>query len=167
VSPAYGGGRYYGGGASVPYSAGRRSPGGLLPFAILPIAALAIFPGIWLAGAYGYHDGNYNYHNSSNNSNESLPILCLCQQYSVCGCDNNTNTTYLDGVIGNGSAESMNASLIRITDVNGTRTAIINGTLPNGTTAAGGSDSAGVKTVSANAGYLVMAAIVGFTVFLW
>src|SRR6266702_1898664 len=41
VRPAYGGGRYYGGGATVPYTAGQRSPLGLAPLLIPPIAALA------------------------------------------------------------------------------------------------------------------------------
>ena len=54
VRPAYGGGRYYGGGATVPYTAGQRSPLGLAPLLIPPIAALAIFPGLWLYGVYQY-----------------------------------------------------------------------------------------------------------------
>lgn len=54
VRPGYGGGRYYGGGATVPYTAGHRSPLGLAPFLLLPVAALAIFPGLWLYGVYSY-----------------------------------------------------------------------------------------------------------------
>jgi hypothetical protein len=68
-----------------------------------------------------------------------LPILCLCQQYSVCGCDDNTNSTFLTALLPNGTAApALNASLARISDVNGTRTLVLNGTLPNGTTASFG-----------------------------
>jgi len=51
VTPNYGGGRYYGGGASVPYTAGSRSPLGLVA---VPLAfgagALAFYPGFWPYG---------------------------------------------------------------------------------------------------------------------
>ena len=52
VRPAYSGGRYYGGGVIVPYTAGQCSPLGLAPLLIPPITALAIFPGLWLYGVY-------------------------------------------------------------------------------------------------------------------
>ena len=46
VRPAYSGGRYYSGGAIVPYTAGQRSPLGLAPLLISPIATLTIFPSL-------------------------------------------------------------------------------------------------------------------------
>ena len=52
VRPTYSGGRYYSRGATVPYTAGQRSPLGLAPLLILPITALAIFPSLWLYGVY-------------------------------------------------------------------------------------------------------------------
>lgn len=73
-------------------------------------------------------------------ANQTKPVDCLCQQYSECGCDDQDNNSFLDDVIGNGSYASLNSSLIRVADVNGTSTIILNGTLPNGTTAAGGTD---------------------------
>lgn len=106
---------------------------GLTPF-LLPIAALAIFPGLWLYGAYAYpYTHPYYYTNPETNQNESMPIVCLCQEYSVCGCDDNNNSTYLNSIL-NGS-EPTNSSLVRVVEVNGTKTIYINGTLPNGTTA--------------------------------
>jgi hypothetical protein len=48
----------------------------------------------------------------------------------------------MNSVIGNGSTSAFNSTLVHVADVNGTSTILINGTLPNGTTAAGGSDSA-------------------------
>ena len=138
AAPAYGGGRYYGGGSTSAYSAGGRSPGGIAPY-VLGGAALGIFPGLWLGAAYAYpYSHQYNYHNSSNASqptgtNESLPVTCLCQEYSACGCDDNNNSTYLDSIIGNGSYSSLNSSLVNIANVNGTKTIVLNGTLPNGT----------------------------------
>ena len=95
VRPAYSGGRYYGEGATVPYTTGQRSPLGLVPLLILPIAALAIFPGLWLYGVYQYpYTHPYTFVNETitnitfpNGINQTLSVDCLCQRYSVCGCD--------------------------------------------------------------------------------
>jgi len=55
---AYGGG-YYGGGAAVPYSAGSRTPKGLIAAPLLLGAGLfVIMPGLWLYSAYPYHFNN-------------------------------------------------------------------------------------------------------------
>ncbi|KAF4301669.1 putative conserved glycine-rich protein [Botryosphaeria dothidea] len=146
VRPAYGG--YYGGGSSVPYSAGRASPRGISPF-LFPLAALAFLPAAWLAasayGAYGYHYHNpYSFRNQSdpnnNGTNTTLPIQCFCQQYTTCGCDDNNDTAYYSTLVGNGSYDTLNKSLVTVARVNGTDTLLINGVLPNGTTASGGSD---------------------------
>lgn len=87
----------------------------------------------------------------------------------MCGCDQNNDGGYIDSIIGNGTESAMNASLSRVADVNGTRTLIINGTLPNGTTAAGGSVSATstavARAVLENSGYWVMGAIVVYSVW--
>ena len=101
-------------------------------------------------------------------------MSCLCQQYSACGCDDNDNSTFLDSVVGNGTAAAMNSSLARIAQVNGTKTLVLNGTLPNDTTADDVSSnsspsSAGVglkQIVFESFGYWVMAAIVGWTVWM-
>jgi len=146
VRPAYGGGRYYGGGATVPYTAGARSPRGLPAAAFIGVGALAFFPGLWLYGAYLYpYSHPYSFYNSSARMNQTRPVKCLCQQYSVCGCDDNDDPQYMQGLIGNGT--NLNQTLVRVADVNGTDTIFVNGTLPNGTTASGGTDSssAGMK----------------------
>ncbi|KAK0945551.1 hypothetical protein LTR29_002906 [Friedmanniomyces endolithicus] len=135
ITPSYGGGRYYGGGAAAPYSAGSRSPGGVAPY-LLAGSALAFFPGAWLYGAYAYpYHGAYTYHNETGNRNDTRPVQCFCAQYAECGCDNYTDSSYLSSV-------ANNATVSRVADVNGTSTLLINGTLENGTTASGGSDSA-------------------------
>ncbi|KAJ4297007.1 hypothetical protein N0V88_003923 [Collariella sp. IMI 366227] len=137
--PAYGGGKYYGGGAGVPYTAGARSPAGIAP-ALLIGGALAFWPGWWL-GAHMYHYNNaYHYYNHSSNQNESRPIICGCGQYSVCSCDENGDKQYLNDLVGNGSYAALNKSLITVAKVDGKDTILINGTLPNGTTAAGGTE---------------------------
>ncbi|KAF2812934.1 uncharacterized protein BDZ99DRAFT_460263 [Mytilinidion resinicola] len=95
----------------------------------------------------------------------TLPVKCLCQEFSVCGCDDNTNPSYMKDIIGNGSPAALNQSLVRVTNDNGNMTIVINGTLPNGTTAPGGTDSAGPRSaVLEFGGYWVMGAIVLYTV---
>ncbi|KAK5290168.1 hypothetical protein LTR16_002639, partial [Cryomyces antarcticus] len=170
-TPAYGGGQYYSGGATSPYRSGSRSPLGLTPF-LLPIAVLSIFPGLWLYGAYAYpYSHPYSFHNQSapnNGTNTTLPVQCLCQQYSDCGCDDNTNSTYMDDVLGNGSAADMDPTLVQVAPVNGSQTILINGTLPNDTSAAVASAAAGTSIPQGlleHSGWWVMGAIVGYTVW--
>ncbi|KAJ4982934.1 hypothetical protein SVAN01_11566 [Stagonosporopsis vannaccii] len=166
---AYGGG-YYGGGAAVPYSAGQRTPKGLIAAPLLLGAGLfAIMPGLWLYSAYPYHFNNpYRFVNQSetnatnpNGTNTTLPVTCLCQERSPCGCEENEDQQYLNDLIGNGSYAGLNKSLVTVSQVNGTQTLVINGTLPNDTTAPGGEDGAGANLrIGHYAGYWVMATIV-------
>jgi hypothetical protein len=54
-----------------------------------------------------------------------------------------------------------------VADINGTSTIILNGTLPNGTTTAGGTENAnGAQRMLEASGYWVMIALVGCTVLL-
>lgn len=125
----YGGGSYYPGGASSPYRSGSTAPGGVKP-AFIGAAGLGIFPGVWLYGAYAYHyPGLYYYHNHTSNQNETKPVECLCSKYSECGCDSNNETDYVSSVANNNT-------VARVANVNDKSTLVINGTLPNGTTAA-------------------------------
>lgn len=197
VQPSYGGGRYYGGGATSPYSAGRASPLGITPF-FLGASALVIFPGLWLYGAYAYPYHNpytfYNrtaHRNSTQNStstrrdfdelmlevrqddatgvNQTKQVQCLCAAYAECGCDDNNNTTFLDSLIGDGNYSQLNHSLVSVVDYsNGTSIIAINGTLPNGTTTSGGTESASaaIRSIVQASGYWVMVALVGCTVFM-
>ncbi|KAL5339274.1 hypothetical protein BJX70DRAFT_160411 [Aspergillus crustosus] len=164
--PTYGrGGGYYSGGATSPYQAGIRSPLGIAPF-FLPITALAFFPGLWLYGAHVYpYNNHYHYVNDTSNRNESLPVVCLCGQYATCGCDDNNNNTYYESLF-NGT-QPRNGSFVRVTDVNGTKTIAINGTLPNGTTVDEDSldSSATALALLQASGYWVMAAVVGSAVY--
>lgn len=83
-----------------------------------------------------------------------------------CGCDDNGNTTFLDSLIGDGSYAALNKSLVNVADINGTSTIVLNGTLPNGTTAAGGTENVNAAGLLGASGYLVMVALVGCTVLL-
>ncbi|ODH50510.1 hypothetical protein GX48_03328 [Paracoccidioides brasiliensis] len=173
---SFGGGGFYPGGAAVPYTAGGRSRMGLLPFAFLPIAALAFFPGVWLFGAHAYHIGHYNHRNTSDpNANVTqIPIECLCQRFGVCGCDKNDNTTYIDQLLSEKDRDGLpkNTSTIVVATVNGTRTIYVNGTLANGTTSSDPSikDSSSSFTsppvLSMLSGYWVMASLFVATVTL-
>lgn len=100
-------------------------------------------------------------------------MTCVCSQYSACGCDDNDNTTYIDGLLEN-TTTSNNGSgaLATIANVNGTRTVIINGTLENGTDD-GDDDGSTVPSIGnsyrqnilEHSGYWLMVAWVGLTVF--
>lgn len=169
----FGNNRYYAGGARTPYASGTRSPLGLTPF-LLPVAALAFFPGIWLFGAYSYPYTHPYYYTDNNNRNQSLPVTCLCEQYQECGCDDTNNSTYYESLF-NGT-QPRNTSNVQVVNVNGTKTIVINGTLPNGTTADDGTSSSTSSSTSGAAsgplvtlvnasGYWVMVAVVIATVW--
>jgi len=176
VRPAYGGGRYYAGGASVPYNAGARSPRGISPF-LFPAAALGFFPGLWLYGAYAYpYSHHYYYRNTTTNANQSVPVECLCQEYNECSCDDNGNSTYVSDLMNTtDGSPPKNSSIVKVVDFgNGTEKVFINGTLDNGTTASGGTDpsnssevpSSVGNTIAQYSGYWVMIATVIAAVML-
>ena len=155
-APAYGGGSYYSGGSRTPYSAGSRSPGGLTPY-LLPAAGLGLAGGALAYGAYAYpyrHD--YNYTDSHSHKEESLPVVCVCEQYMECGCDDNNNSAFYESLF-NGT-EPKNGTNVRVVDVNGTQKIYVNGSLPNGTTVAENAAPATVQ-MAQTSGYLAMAAI--------
>lgn len=117
---------------------------------------------------YPYHHP-YSYYNHSSEKNETKPVLCGCDETVECGCDD-TNTTAVRELVGNGSYEGLNKSVINVADVNGTSTILINGTLPNGTTASGGTEDpnagAGLQLLLQNAGWWPVVATVCAMVFI-
>ncbi|KAK9454247.1 hypothetical protein V1511DRAFT_489195 [Dipodascopsis uninucleata] len=122
VSP-YVGGRYYPGGVTVPYSAGVRSPSGLVPGFFASALMFHYWPMPWPYGAYWYaYPHPVVYQNVTRNA------CCICENYAECGCDNNTDTDYLNNLPDN---------ITHLTIINDTQYLLINGTLDNGTTAAG------------------------------
>jgi hypothetical protein len=112
---------FYDGGASTAYRAGAISPLGVRPFFIRPF----VFWWPLYYGPYGayYYQLNDTVPAAANNTahNKTDPVLCVCEVYDQCGCDNSnssfTPTDYTYAV------------------VNGTEYAVINGTLSNGTSA--------------------------------
>lgn len=97
-------------------------------------------------------------------------MTCLCEQYQECGCDDVNNSTYYESLF-NGT-QPRNTSNVQVVNVNGTKTIVINGTLPNGTTADDGTSSStsgaasGPLVTLVNAsGYWVMVAVVAATVW--
>lgn len=163
VRPSYGGGSYYGGGAKQPYKSGGPSPTGILPFVVAGAAIGYVgFVGASFAyGAYVYpYTHRYPYYNSTNQQNETKPVSCLCDYYESCGCDDNGNQTYFNSIIGDGSYANLNKSLVTVADNDTTNdsTIYILGTLPNGTTAAGGTEdpnaASGLHALARAAGWL-------------
>lgn len=67
----------------------------------------------------------------------------------------------MNNILGDGSYTALNRSLVTVAIVNGTSTIIINSTLPNGTTASGGSVSPNTGGslrfgLSSSLGYLIV-----------
>ncbi|KAK6340418.1 hypothetical protein TWF730_002176 [Orbilia blumenaviensis] len=151
------GGRYSGG-SSTGYKSGAKSPLGITPF-LLPLAAIAlIFPGLWLYAVYSYHYNTlYQYYNNSLNALQSVPVQCLCMQYSDCACDDNGNTTFIDELV------ALNQSnTTRFAVVDGVWTLLINGTVENGTGPAAGDEINAASSLNV-LGYLWM---VAFTIYM-
>ncbi|KAF5001497.1 hypothetical protein FGRMN_968, partial [Fusarium graminum] len=162
--PSYGGGRYYAGGSATPYRSGGRSPiGRIAPFVLIG-GALAFWPGVWLYGAHMYpYENTYRFHNDTSDEDEERDILCACARYAECSCDDNNNTAYYDELIGNGSYQALNKSVVDVAEVNGTMTILINGTLPNDTALPDDSDSSsGNNNDSDNAAARTMVEALGY-----
>jgi hypothetical protein len=145
-------GNRYGGGAVVPYTAGARSPFGVAPF-FIGAGALAFFPALWLYGSVYAYPWGYPYHwIDQDGRNRTSNVTCLCQQYQVCGCDPDNNSTFLTQTVTNGSTTNIapvNTSTVRtVTYDNGTTATYVNGSLANGTTADGGTDPSDASQVS-------------------
>ncbi|RYP83969.1 hypothetical protein DL770_005271 [Monosporascus sp. CRB-9-2] len=160
--PAYGrGGAFYAGGARVPYRAGARSPGGVAPYLVAG-AGLGFLGGAYLAGGsyymYPYHN-QYYYRNATTDRNETKPVVCACQADGVCSCDDNGDQEYFNSIIGDGSYEGLNKSVVDVVrNETDDRTYIyINGTLPNGTTADGGTED-----LNAGAGLQALLRVAGW-----
>lgn len=140
----FGGGQYYGGGARNSYGPGSRSPSGIVP-GLLIGSAIGLGAGAFLYGAYSYpYHHPYTYHNATTDKNETKPVECLCDKYSDCGCDDNGDKKYLDDIIGNGTYDGLNKSVVNVGEINGKQTIIINGTIPNDTSSDDGSSNAGI-----------------------
>ncbi len=168
---SYGGGSYYGGGSRTPYQSGSRSPSGILPYALGGAAVLAFWPGLWYHPIYYYpYPQPYTFHNATAGQNQTKPVGCGCDETVECSCDDTGDTQYLAELVGNGSYYALNQSVVTVADVNGTSTILINGTLPNGTTAAGGTDdpnvAGGLRDLLRHAGWWPVAASILAMVFL-
>jgi len=172
VSPKYGGGSFYPGGARQSYRSGGRSPSGITPFFLgAGIGVLAFYPLLaWPHGAYFYPYAHpYGFYNRTSGRNESKPVQCACDPDVECGCDDdgtNTTTTVLNEMIGDGDPKKLNATEVMVAN----NTIFINGTLPNGTadTSEDGSDSgsAGMRFLLQNVGWWPVVATVCAAVFI-
>jgi hypothetical protein len=75
----------------------------------------------------------YGFYNQTAGKNQTKSVLCLCQEYTDCGCDDNGNSTFLESLVGDGNPATLNQTIVRVANINGTDTIVLNGTLPNGT----------------------------------
>lgn len=159
-------GAFYGGGATTPFTSGLTSPSGLIPTFLTLGAISLLFSGAWLySGVYGYsYENPVQYENATSSANVSLPVVCLCQEYAVCGCDENHEQAYVQAMVGNASEES---AVSRLVVVDGAQTLLLNGTLDNGTTADGGTEEvSGGVAARGGVGLVMLVVVVGLGVVL-
>lgn len=95
-------------------------------------------------------------------------MICGCDAEMECSCDDDgTSTAVLDELIGDGDYSKLNKTEVNVAEYNGKSTILINGTLPNGTTAPGGDEDAGASgatgaTSAGPAGVRTMAEAAGW-----
>ncbi|KAI1251542.1 hypothetical protein MGN70_006110 [Eutypa lata] len=142
VTPAYGaGGAFYAGGSKEPYKSGA-TRGSIVPF-VAGGAAVGFLGGAYLAGAYVYpYHHQYYFHNDTTNQNETKPVVCVCDQYNECSCEDNGDQEYFESIVGDGRYENLNKSVVNVAynETDNKTYIYLLGTLPNGTTAAGGDE---------------------------
>jgi len=101
-----------------------------------------------------------------------LPVICLCTQYCVCGCEENHNKTYTQALYDKAidmSAGSDKQFLSATSNIDGMKAMVVNGTLANGTTAAGGPRKrppSGAVVLGRNWGTFVLGLVVAAVVHL-
>lgn len=170
IQPSYGGGSYYAGGARVPYLSGGLSPGGISPY-LLPATAGGFFGGLWAHSLYDHsmyaypYSESYHYVDHIHHQEKSVPVVCVCQEYSECSCDSNNNSAYYDSLF-NGT-QPRHTSDVQVVNMNGTETIYVNGTLANGTTAAASAASTTRMPALHLSGYLVTVALVVAAVWVF
>ncbi|CAI4218906.1 unnamed protein product [Parascedosporium putredinis] len=157
-----------GGGGSCALQSGQQESQRHHAVPFVGAAALAFWPGLWLYGAYSYpYSHPYRFHNNTRDEEEELPVICACDPNSACGCDENQDTAYLSDLIGDGSYNGLNHSLITVAEVNGTKTILINGTLSSDTEApSDGDESAAIARAVEALGYWPMVAAALAAVFV-
>ena len=154
----------------MPYRAGGRSRGGIAPLALGAGLGFGL-AGLWLYSVYAYpYRNQWSYFNETSNQQERKPVVCLCQENSDCGCDENEDPDYVKSLIGDGSFENLNKSLITVAEYEGRESIILNGTLPAGSEEAAMAEEEGAagslaQTVMRGAGYWALTAVVGGAVF--
>ncbi|EWC43460.1 hypothetical protein DRE_07570 [Drechslerella stenobrocha 248] len=155
------GGKYSGGGTNS-YKSGGLSRFGLAPL-LLPLAAVAlIFPGLWLYSVYSYHYNTpYRYYNETRQQEQTVPVQCLCMQYSECACDDNGNTSFLDELVALNQSNTTNFA-----EVDGKWTLLINGTVENGTGAVDSGSVINHSPVLNAVGYIWMVGVACYLAYL-
>jgi hypothetical protein len=93
-----------------------------------------------------------------------MPIVCLCQRYSTCGCDDNTDDDYFSSLLNDTNSQNLprDSEIVKVAAADGTTKIYVDGSLPNGTTAPDPSitEAAAVSgKLLKMGGYWVMAAL--------
>ncbi|RYP65466.1 hypothetical protein DL771_008293 [Monosporascus sp. 5C6A] len=107
---------------SIPFKSGLRNPLGILPLYLVG-ASLSFWLGLRAYGAFLYpHTQPYRFLNATTREHRTMDILCGCDPYALCACDDNYSSVFLSAVIQSG--------LVQVGTVNNTMTLLLNGTVP-------------------------------------
>ena len=79
------------------------------------------------------------------NSTTWCPVLCYCQNYGVCGCDDFNETSPTNSGLNSTVVPDEFKWNTSYALINGTGYSLLNGTLANGTTAPGGTENSGTS----------------------
>lgn len=140
--------------------------GGALGFWVLASGAS------WGQGAYRYnYPAEITYYNETSMMNETIPGTCLCKKNFQCSCSGETpDGDYVKALVGDGSYsyQQSNLDTFQITNVNGSRTLAVNGTVDSDDASGdGNAASPGQLGLMSKAGTLGLIAVIGSAVFLF
>jgi len=130
------GSRYPGGGSS-PYAVGKTAPtrSGMGAPILVPVG-YGYYPGYWYypypLWYYPYNDP-WQFHNQSTNTNETIKVICVAQQYQESTCDPVNDPGFTSIILGNGTWNGWNNTMATVQFINNTKTVVLNGTTANGT----------------------------------
>ncbi|KAL4920146.1 hypothetical protein BDW62DRAFT_177722 [Aspergillus aurantiobrunneus] len=131
----------YLGGSAFPFKSGDKAPSGLSPRKLDNLAFATVDESAVSTGSCAVPNTSYAYQYQSQYrlSSGNVPVYCLCDPYSVCGCDDNhSNSSFVPAMLAyiGLDTEARNVSKACTISLDGATTILVDGSLSNGSTKA-------------------------------